>query len=354
MYRKQTFAFCGGALNMKILCPITSEHDILSLQPHVYETEFFCGYIPSWWIKKYNNSKAFFLIESMSTPINNRNVLKANFTDINSLKSAIQNAIYFDTEIILALNAKYYPEYVYGDLKRYIEEVYIVGIKKMIVCDVGVISFLSENYPEIKVYVSCLNQVTNAMAVLFYSRFPNVERIVFPRHMSVKEISSIVQKYPTIDFEYFIFSNKCLYDDGHCRGVHEFTPICKDIFESSYCRKGGRPLSNMEEMELRKSEKIYREWTRNEVLAEKKGYCTPNFACSACSLIELIKYPNIKSVKLSIRGHGIDRRLRQVQMARGAIECAKNGGTKKEIQHFICKMYGKENLCKEGMACFMC
>ena len=62
------------------------------------------------------------------------------------------------------------------------------------------ISYLNDNYPDIKVSVSCLNQVTNKMAVHFYANFQNVERIVFPRHMSSSEIISIASSFPNIQF----------------------------------------------------------------------------------------------------------------------------------------------------------
>ena len=37
-------------------------------------------------------------------------------------------------------NAKYYPEYVYSNMKKYIDEVVSAGIIRMIVCDIGLAS----------------------------------------------------------------------------------------------------------------------------------------------------------------------------------------------------------------------
>lgn len=36
---------------MKILCPIMASADIDVLDPEQYGAEFFCGYLPEWWIK---------------------------------------------------------------------------------------------------------------------------------------------------------------------------------------------------------------------------------------------------------------------------------------------------------------
>lgn len=338
---------------MKILTPIMYSEDIDILNPNIYNTEFFCGYLPDWWVDTYNDSNVNTYARNLSTPINNRNGRSANVTNITELKEIVYKAKMYETEVFLVLNAKYYPDYVYENLKRYIEEVISAGITRMIVCDMGMIHFLQKNYPEIRVSVSCLNQVTNTMAVEYYAQFHNVDRIVFPRHMSSEEIAQIVTAFPNMEYEFFIFSNKCLYDDGYCRGVHEFTPICKDLYFSEYYLKNGSVMSDLQTNHMRANEKVYGEWTRNEIQVKEKGYSTASFGCTACSLLKLKEYSNIVSVKMSIRGHGVEERLRQVKMAHEVLMYIRNGNEKKELQNIICKLYGKENLCETGMSCIM-
>lgn len=338
---------------MKILCPIMAAADIDILDPKQYGTEFFCGYLPEWWIQKYNDSDAYRLFQNLSTPINNRNGAGANILRIEELKSAVDKCRQKDTRLFLAVNAKYYPQYVYEDLRRYLAEVYEAGIRDMIICDMGLIDCVSREFPDVKISVSCLNQVTNSAAVEFYTRFSGVERIVFPRHMSSEEIRRIAGRFPELEFEYFIFSNKCLYDDGYCRGVHEFTPICKDLYFGEYYRRGGLPVSDEERDALLRGEYEYRLWTRNESRVDLTGYCTGSFGCMACSLLTLKDVPNITSVKLSIRGHGVQERLRQVQMARAVISHVENGGNYDGIRQIVSKLYGKETLCGTGMSCIM-
>ena len=336
---------------MKILVPITSSKDIELLNPKIYGTEFFCGYLPEWWIEKYNDSQV--KNGMLSTPINNRNDRNANVRSFVELKEIVKKADHYSTDVFLVLNAKYYPDYIYKNMKRYIDEVLATGIKRMIVSDNGMIHYLNENYPEIKVSVSCLNQITNTMAAKFYSSFDTVDRIVFPRHMSAEEIEDIVRACPDTEFEYFIFSNKCLYDDGYCRGVHEFTPICKDLYYSDFYAKDGRIIEYKKYIELRTKEHEYSDWTRNELMVEKNNYCTANFACSACSLLKLMQYRNVVSVKISIRGHAIEERVRQVQMAHEVIKAIEHGASKERVQQLVCELYGKENLCETGMSCMM-
>lgn len=223
----------------------------------------------------------------------------------------------------------------------------------MIVCDIGMIHFLADNYPQIKISVSCLNQVTNKQAVNFYRLFGNVDRIVFPRHMSTNEIKEIVSSIPELEYEYFIFSNKCLYDDGYCRGIHEFTPICKDLFFMDFYANNRETIDNATKRQLAVAGQDYSDWTRSELMCEENNYCTPNFACCACSLVSLIKQPNITSVKLSIRGHEICERLRQVKMAHAVISEVEKGVGIEQVKKTISLFYGKESLCEDGTSCMM-
>lgn len=335
---------------MKILTPITLSSDIDILDPNRYNTEFFCGYLPEWWINEFNTIRQ---TGNLATIINNRNGKNSNVLDFEELKKIVKKACEYNTDVFLVLNAKYYPEYFYEKISVYLDEIASAGIKKLIVSDIGMIRYLEENYPEIKVAVSCLNQATNINAVKFYTKFSNVERIVLPRHMNSAEVANIVKNNPNMMFEFFIFSNKCLYDDGYCRGIHEFTPICKDIFFSEYYSKNGVLLTEQQTDKLKRNEIVFNNWTRSESQFEKKGYCTASFGCSACALLSLKDYPNIVSVKISIRGHDISERLRQVEMANEVLKHVKNGKERDSIKRIICNLYGKEDLCKKGNSCIM-
>lgn len=330
---------------MNILSPVNGVNDIYILDPFKYGTEFFFGYMPEWWIKKYNGANSE-LMKILSTPINNRNDIKANVLSGEEVVKMVYATAEKNTKLYLVLNAKYYPEYVYEDLKRYIREVYEMGIRYFICCDLGMIKLLEMTFPDVKVVISCLNQVTNSMAVDFYSQFKNVRKIVFPRHMSSEEIKCIAVRHPEMEFEYFIFSNKCMYDDGYCRGLHAFTPICKEQFINTYYdRILGEVMTDIDDSE-------YWAWTKSEEDSARNGYCTPNFACSACSLLELAKIKNITTVKMSIRGHAIEERLRQVQMARRAIQCAFNNDLQ-GLRKVVCSIYGKDDLCRSRNSCMM-
>ena len=104
---------------------------------------------------------------------------------------------------------------------------------------------------------------------------------------------------------------------------------------------------------LRENEYYFREWTRNEVQFEQKGYCTAGFGCMACSLTQTDRYKNIVSVKISIRGHNVQERLKQVQMAYNVLKSVDLNSGIDGIKHIVSSNYGKENLCRDGKSCMM-
>ena len=326
---------------MRILVPVNSADEMTLFNPEVFETEFFCGYMPSWWKERFNVSGA----ERrgvLPAPINNRNAESANVSDPGVLERMIETADRYQTDLFLAINAKHYPGFLYSALEKYIDEVSELGIRKVIACDEGLMHLLSRRHPEITVSVSCLNQVTNTWSALRMLKKGNVERIVFPRHMTSEEMCSIASAVPEMDFEFFIFSNKCPYDDGYCRGVHEFVPICKDRFQARFLGLDPRRSNNAFES--------FVTYSSVEDRYEEYGFKSPNFSCAACLLPAVSEQSNIVSAKIAFRGHSAAKKLWQVELAHNLI--ASKAGFD-QIKGFVCSAYGADSLCDTGTAC-MC
>ena len=330
---------------MNILVPINSsgELDILSAVDNI---ECFCGYTPAYWIDKYNDESSIGK-GILVNPINNRYEISASFTDENEFSIAVKKAKEYGIRLYVVLNFKHYPQHCYKDLDFYLKDIMNIGVSRLIICDVGLLNYIQNYYDSFKVSISCLSQVTNSEAVKFYKRFSVVDRIVFPRHMSVKEITRIANANPDIEFEYFIFSNKCLYDDGYCRAIHYFTPICRESFKYTVIHD-----NDTEENLCPCIQNVFHNW----IPANDKGgngfYRWGNFLCSACSLANLSKIKNIVSVKLSIRGKGIEQRLAQVEMAKEVISIAERDNDINLIKNKINEFYGHE-ICTQGLNCMM-
>lgn len=333
---------------MNILAPINSADEILTLSEEG-NTEFFCGYIPTWWISKYCNKELVSIKGLMTFPINNRYEITSSFHQIDELRAAVKAARMKKSKLFLVINFKYYPEYLYSDLRKYLNGVIESGIERVIICDLGLLKLINDCYPKLKVSISCLDQVTNSKAVEFYKSFKVVDRIVFPRHMATKEIVQIAMAYPSMEFEYFIFSNKCFYDDGHCRAIHEYTPICREDFIYSVFSSEGRPL-----MIERFNEAVedFKNWSPVNESIYSEEYRWGNICCSACSLYNTVKIPNIKAVKLSIRGKSLEQRKAQIKMAKKMISEAENGASIEILKNTMCSLMNMR-ICDSGKHCIM-
>ena len=72
-----------------------------------------------------------------------------------------------------------------------------------------------------------------------------------------------------------------------------------------------------------------------------------SFFCSACSLIDLVQYDNIKALKLSLRGRDIKSRVRQLNLVQDIVSAAKNKDRDK-IKEIVNSSYPtacRENSC---------
>ena len=64
-----------------------SASDIDILNPNEFNTEFFCGYLPQWWIDEFNDPNKKY--SNLATPINNRNGRGANVTSLDELAEIV-------------------------------------------------------------------------------------------------------------------------------------------------------------------------------------------------------------------------------------------------------------------------
>lgn len=203
--------------------------------------ELFCGYVPYKWIKKFNKDS---LLGTLIVPLNKRANISANLTSRDDLIRAVTIAREKNVKLFITVNALYYPDPLWKYLKAYLVELESCGVEHCIVSDIALMKYITENMRQY-ITVSCLNNVINSFQVYFYKQF-RVERIVFPRHISLQSIIQICKQHPDMQFEYFIISDKCIYDDGNCH--------CNDPWNTEYYNKNGDEITPDIENDLLKNE----------------------------------------------------------------------------------------------------
>ena len=289
----------------------------------------------------------------MQISLNNRVREKTNFENVDDLQNAVRVCEKYKKTLYLTLNSKWFPQECFIELNSYIQEIQDIGIKHLIVSDIGLINFLSINYPDMKLSISCLNEIYNSASVDFYKQF-NPERIVFPRHIDIRDVEMIVNEHKSIDFEVFVLSDKCIYDDGNCRCFHDWGPICQENWSTNYIGRKGTNMITREFLDQIEdySTKFLR-WSNDYYVGNKDIYKWSHVGCSICALFNLVQIPNLVSYKVVGRGYKLEEKIFQAQLVNKVIKKVINGASIESLMEYMEDFSGEKTFCQSGMHCIM-
>ena len=141
--------------------------------------------------------------------------LRANATNfsLEDLKEGCQFAHKLGKKVFLTLNIVFHNEDILG-VNDYIRDVVEAEINTFIVCDLAIIRYIKQHYPQVEVHLSTQASTMNYEAALFYKSM-GVDRIVLARELSKDEIKEIIDK-ASIDIEVFIHGAMCTCVSGRC------------------------------------------------------------------------------------------------------------------------------------------
>lgn len=327
---------------MKILSPIAGLEDVKALY-ELGATEFYCGYMPEYWLNSFNQNNSNEKIIHYQIGINKKDVNVANVETLDELRKIVNYVKERECELFITVNAAFYPELAYDLLDRYFKELTEISIENIIVNDLGLIYFLHKNFSNFKLTISCLSQVTNSEAVSFYKESFNIRRIVFPRHISCTEMIRIAKDFPSIEFEFFVLSGKCIYDDGFCRCHHDFGQLCTDTWDSSLYNYPEKRLPQNINLETARMD--FRDWS------QKMG--RKNMGCSLCAIHSVKGINNICSVKIAGRGKPIDIKRHMVMLTKEVIEISEKKNDIEEIRNVVRRSFFSDvGICDENYYCY--
>lgn len=334
-------------LKKDILAPISNVSEFHSLIESG-ATELYCGYVPEYWNAYFNR------IDNISDyryqiGINKKDSPKANISSLSELEEISRISIKNGIDLFLTLNSSSYPNLAYTHLQRLLDEITGIGIKDVIVSDVGLMKYISANYPDIRITVSCLAQVTNSFSARFYKQF-NIRRIVFPRHINQKDMLDIVINNTDIEFEFFILGGKCIYDDGYCRCNHDLGPVCMDSFNSDFFSRSNQTIDYNQMRDI--VDNFYR-WTVNYPNNENIEDIYRNIGCSVCLLSSTLQLENLCSVKIAGRGKSLMVKRNLINIAKNAIELASSGCNTLKLQDYVRDTFMfNTDICSTNRYCF--
>lgn len=109
----------------------------------------------------------------------------------------------------------------FDGLLEYLNFLLEIKIDALIVSDMGIISFIKKNIPEIPLHISTQFSATNYETINFLSNL-GAERIVLPRELSFNEIKEIKTRTNT-ELEMFVHGAMCMGYSGRCMISYHLT-----------------------------------------------------------------------------------------------------------------------------------
>ncbi len=127
----------------------------------------------------------------------------------------------------------------------------------------------------LKPVVSTMCASYNTDIISYYCK-KGVDRIIFPREISLKEMEEFVKKYPKVDFEAFVMRDGCIFSDSNCLGVHQKNHggICSFIRQND-CK------FHLKDSTSSIQHKKYRHFLYTDALLRN--------ACGLCAIYELLQ-----------------------------------------------------------------
>ena len=132
---------------------------------------------------------------------------------LESLKEAVDFAHIYGVKVYLAINILFKDSELSSALETLVTA-YNMGVDAFIVQDLGFVSLISRNYPEIELHASTQMGVCNLEGVRAISKYA-FKRVVLARETPLEEIKRIKENCD-IEIEYFVQGALCVCFSGNC------------------------------------------------------------------------------------------------------------------------------------------
>ncbi len=103
----------------------------------------------------------------------------------------------------------------FDGLKEYVQSLVDAGVDAVIISDLGIFSFVHENFPNLEIHVSTQANTTNAYAAKMWKKL-GATRVVLARELDIKEIQNISKNNPELELEAFVHGAMCISYSGRC------------------------------------------------------------------------------------------------------------------------------------------
>ena len=200
--------------------------------------EFFSGYVPYEWAKKYGTVM----------PLNRREVLAYNvqigsFSEMEILSAMVKE---YGRPVHLTFNSLYYIPEQYPEIAEIIKRCMEIGFHSYIIADPALILYLRQNNIDCEIHLSGETAEVNRGMVDFFQKL-KLKRVIFHRKNTIKDMQSIIAyqriteteqsghvqnvmpEQSRVEFEAFILNELCQFTGAFCNSLHcdEMGYLCR-------------------------------------------------------------------------------------------------------------------------------
>lgn len=290
--------------------------------------EFYVGMIPPYWEEIYG-----------SIGLNRRDFSFCNLHSFDELDQLVQSCHEKNKLVSITLNNHYYTREQEHLLKRYIADCAAIGVDSLIVADPTIVKFIKDISSNLHITISSEAGCYSAQDILFFAQM-GVQRIIFPRDMTIHEMGAAIQlaNQQNMEYEAFIYGPRCTYSGSYCTLTHGLIngpSFCSYKLLHHVLRTDGQALSTEEVTKIDSLLKVRNLWASN-----RKTEDGPLDSCGICAIYKLGEI-GVNYLKVVGREYSLDENLDNIQKVNSAII---NGGNLHEKYQSIA--------CKNGLACY--
>lgn len=103
----------------------------------------------------------------------------------------------------------------FDNLKEYVQTLVDAKVDAVIISDLGIFSFVHQNFPNLPIHISTQANTTNSYAVKMWKKL-GAERVVLARELNLDEIKKITSENPDVEIECFMHGAMCISYSGRC------------------------------------------------------------------------------------------------------------------------------------------
>lgn len=145
----------------------------------------------------------------------NARIYADNFTSMESIEEAVDYAHLRNVKVYVTLNTLV-NDTEFENAIEYAVKLYEIGVDALIIQDIGLIDVISNLLPDFKIHISTQGTVYSREGIRYFNKYPNIERVVLARELSLNEISEI-KKGTEKEIEVFVHGALCVCYSGQCK-----------------------------------------------------------------------------------------------------------------------------------------